>query len=174
MGYNGTRQMERSITVQPEPPDSPEASTMVEELEAHLASLYPAESRHGFTVERLIASGVRFFVARVDGAAAGCGGILFVDDPADPGGRYGEVKRMYVRPAYRGQGIGKLVLGRLIDEARGRQVPLLRLETGIAQVEAIGLYEGAGFRRCPPFGPYHDDPLSPCFELRLAPQGEAG
>ena len=59
------------------------------------------------------------------------------------------------------------MLGRLIDEARARRVTLLRLETGIAQVEAIGLYERTGFRRCPPFGPYHDDPLSPCFELHL-------
>jgi putative acetyltransferase len=167
MGYNGARHMQRSITVQPEPPDSPDASAMVEELEAHLASLYPAESRHGFTVERLVAMGVRFFVARFDSAAAGCGGILFVDDPADPGGPYGEIKRMYVRPAYRGRGIGKRVLDRLVDEARGREVALLRLETGIDQVEAIALYERAGFRRCPPFGPYRDDPLSPCFELRL-------
>lgn len=169
MGYNGARHMQPRITVQPEPPDTPDASAMVEELEAHLASLYPAESRHGFTVEQLVASGVRFFVARVDGAAAGCGGILFVDDAVDPGVAWGEIKRMFVRPAYRGRGIGRGVLDRLIDEARRRGVTLLRLETGIDQVEAIALYERAGFRRCHPFGPYREDPLSPCFELRLGP-----
>jgi putative acetyltransferase len=165
--------MQHVITITPGSPGSPDASALVEELEAHLASRYPTESRHGFTVEQLVATGVTFFVARVDGAAAGCGGILFVDDPADPGGPYGEVKRMYVRPAYRGRGIGRQVLDRLIDEARGRGITLLHLETGVDQVEAIGLYEQAGFRHCPPFGPYRDDPLSPCFELRLEPAAGA-
>lgn len=169
MGYNTARHMHHSITVQPERPDSPDASALVEELEAHLASRYRSESRHGFSVERLVASGVPFFVARFDGAAAGCGGILFVDDPA---GAYAEIKRMYVRAAYRGRGIGRQVLDRLIDEARARRVALLRLETGVDQVEAIALYESAGFRRSPPFGPYRDDPLSPCFELRLHPTSD--
>ena len=170
MGYN-TRQMERRLTVEPEPADSPDASAMVEELETHLASRYPSESRHGFTVERLVATGVLFFVARSGGAAAGCGGILFVDDPGEA---YAEIKRMYVRPAYRGRGIGRRVLDRLFDEARRRGVTVLRLETGVDQVEAIALYEKVGFRRSPPFGPYRDDPLSPCFELRLEPAGGQG
>jgi putative acetyltransferase len=144
-----------------ERPDSPDASSLVMELEDHLASRYPDESRHGFSVERLVEEGVHFFVLRTDGIAAGCGGILFVGD------EYGEVKRMYVRPAYRGSGFGRRILERLVDHARARGVPLLRLETGIDQAEAIGLYESVGFRRCPPFGPYRDDPLSPCYELRL-------
>lgn len=45
---------------------------------------------------------------------------------------------------------------------------LLRLETGIWQHEAIGLYESLGFYRIPPIGPYTDDPLSLCYEKRLA------
>ncbi len=81
--------------------------------------------------------------------------------------RYGEVKRMDVRPANRGSGYGRRILERLADHARDRGVALLRLETGIHQVEAIRLYESMGFRRCAPFGPYRDDPLSPCYELRL-------
>jgi ribosomal protein S18 acetylase RimI-like enzyme len=38
---------------------------------------------------------------------------------------------------------------------------------------AIGLYESMGFRRCAPFGPYRDDPLSPCYELRLPERSPA-
>ncbi len=53
-------------------------------------------------------------------------------------------------------------------QARARGIGLLRLETGIDQVEAIALYESMGFRRCPPFGPYREDPLSPCYERDLA------
>ena len=46
-------------------------------------------------------------------------------------------------------------------------VDVLRLETGIHQAEAIGLYERVGFTRIAAFGPYVDDPLSRYYELRL-------
>jgi ribosomal protein S18 acetylase RimI-like enzyme len=46
-------------------------------------------------------------------------------------------------------------------------VPLLRLETGIYQTEAIGLYEGFGFERTGPFGEYREDPLSLFYEKRI-------
>jgi len=144
-----------------ERPDSPAASELIKELEAHLAPQYPDESRHGLSVQQLLDQGVDFFVVRVDGAPAGCGGILIVGD------EYGELKRMYVRPGFRGQGLGARLLDHLIDVARSRGVPLLRLETGIHQRAAIALYEAAGFRRCPPFGPYRDDPLSPCYEKAI-------
>ena len=154
-------------TLDPEAPDAPDVAPLVLELEDHLAERYPTESRHGFSVERLVTEGVRFFVLRVDGTPAACGGILFVD--AGPGGEpaYGEIKRMYVRPAWRGRGYGRRVLERLEADARGRGIGLLRLETGIDQVEAIELYERMGFQTCAPFGPYRDDPLSPCYEKRL-------
>ena len=153
------------ITLELERPDTPDAATLVEELEAHLAARYPAESRHGFSVQRLVEEGVDFFVLRVDGVPAGCGGILFVDPTDDEA--YGEVKRMYVRSEHRGQGLGRRILEGLVADARDRGVLLLRLETGIDQREAIGLYEAMGFRERPPFGPYREDPLSPCYELRL-------
>jgi ribosomal protein S18 acetylase RimI-like enzyme len=97
-------------------------------------------------------------VARVDGAAAACGGVQVY------GGEYAELKRMYVRPQFRGLGLGKRILERLAAHARERSVQLLRLETGVHQAEAIGLYEGFGFRRRPPFGDYRDDPLSLYYE----------
>ena len=154
------------IVVAQERPDSPDASALIDELEAHLASRYPAESRHGFSVQRLIDDGVDFVVLRVDGEAVACGGILLVDAPGDE--PYGEIKRMYVRPGHRGEGLGRRVLEHLDAHARARGITLLRLETGIDQREAIGLYESMGFRACPPFGPYREDPLSPCYERRLA------
>lgn len=134
---------------------------LVTELEAHLASRYPAESRHGYSVEKLIREGVAFFVARVNGAAAACGGVQIY------GEEYAELKRMYVRPQYRGLGLGKRLLEQLAAHARSRGVRLLRLETGVDQAEAIGLYEGFGFRRRPPFGAYREDPLSLFFEREL-------
>jgi GNAT superfamily N-acetyltransferase len=151
-----------SIVVSQERPDAPDAVGLILELAAHLASRYPPASRHGFSVERLVAEGVDFFVLRADGLPAACGGVLFVDND------YGEIKRMYVRPGFRGSGFGRRMLDRLEDHVRARGVFVLRLETGIYQHQAIGLYERAGFERIPPFGPYTDDPLSVCYEKRLA------
>jgi len=149
------------VVVVEERADYADAVQLITELESHLATLYPQESRHGYSVEKLLREGVAFFVARLDGHLAGCGGIQLV------GAEYGEIKRMYVRPAFRGIGLGKLMLAHLADYARQRGVDNLRLETGIHQVEAISLYERFGFVRIRPFGPYHGDPLSLCFEKRL-------
>jgi len=147
------------ITISQVRADSADAQALVEELEAHLCTLYPIESRHGFSVEKLLREGVAFFVSRVDGRPAGCGGVLLVGD------EYAEIKRMFVRPAFRGRGLGRLMLARLIVHAREQGLGVIRLETGIHQREAIALYESGGFRRIPPFGPYTDDPLSRCYEL---------
>jgi ribosomal protein S18 acetylase RimI-like enzyme len=163
-----------SVVIAREPADSPDAAALVLELEAHLETHYPVESRRGFSVDRLVAEGVRFFVLRVDGRPAGCGGILLVEGAASGGPAYGEVKRMYVRPAYRGLGLGERILGRLGDEARAHGLSVLRLETGVHQRAAIALYERVGFRRIAPFGPYTDDPLSLCYETRLDAGSPAG
>jgi GNAT superfamily N-acetyltransferase len=149
------------ITIMPERPDSPDAVALIAELEAELAPLYPLESQHGYSVEKLIAESVAFFVIRCDEAPAGCGGIQLF------GADYGEIKRMYVRPTFRGQGFAKRMLEHLADYARARGVGLLRLETGIHQRVAIGLYERLGFRTIPPFGEYWDDPLSVFYEKSL-------
>lgn len=151
--------MPTSIT--PERPDTPDARALIFELEAELEPLYPSESRHGYAVEKLIAQAVAFYVIRHDGASAGCGGIQLF------GVEYGELKRMYVRPQFRGLGYAKAIVDRLADHARKHGVGLLRLETGVHQRAAIGLYERMGFRRIPPFGEYREDPLSRFYEKRI-------
>jgi GNAT superfamily N-acetyltransferase len=102
-----------------------------------------------------------FLIARLDGAAVGCGGLARLE--ADTA----EVRRMYVAPQARGQGISRAILDRLLATARELGYHRARLETGNRQHEAIGLYEGAGFRRIPCWGPYVADPKSLCFELAL-------
>jgi GNAT superfamily N-acetyltransferase len=147
------------ITILEERPDSADAVQLLTELDAHLADHpYPPESRHAFNIDRLLREGVVFFVTRLDGQPAGCGGLKLF------GTEYGEIKRMYVRPAHRGLGLGKAMLAHLAAYARERQVTVLRLETGIYQTEAVGLYEGWGFQRRPPFGEYKVDPMSIYFE----------
>jgi putative acetyltransferase len=144
-----------------ESPDTADAIALINELEAHLAPHYPAKSRHGYSVEKLLAEDVPFFLLRYDGTPAGCGGVKLF------GTAYGEIKRMYVRSHFRGMGFGKLLLNHLADYALANGVRLLRLETGIYQREAITLYESVGFRRIPPFGAYKEDPLSLCYEKQI-------
>ncbi len=148
-------------TITAERPDTPDAIALITELEATLDPLYPKESRHGFSIERLLTEDVPFFVLRSDGIAAGCGGVKLF------GTAYGEIKRMYVRPQFRGQGFARLILNHLSDYAQAKGVTLLRLETGIHQQEAISLYERMGFYRIPPFGEYKEDPLSLFYEKSL-------
>jgi GNAT superfamily N-acetyltransferase len=150
-----------SPIITPERPDSAAAIALINELEADLDPLYPRESRHGYSVEKLLAQAVAFFVVRDNDAPAGCGGIQLF------GTEYGELKRMYVRPQFRGLGFGKLLLDHLADYARAHGVGLLRLETGIHQTAAISLYERTGFQRIRPFGAYVEDPLSLFFEKRI-------
>jgi len=144
-----------------ERPDSADARALIAELEAELSVHYPPKSRHGYSVQKLIDQGVVFFVTRHGDAPAGCGGIqLFGTD-------YGELKRMYVRPQFRGLGLGRLMLLLLEQHAREHGVGLVRLETGIHQEAAIRMYERWGYVRIPPFPPYFEDPVSRCYERRI-------
>ncbi|MER3482227.1 MAG: N-acetyltransferase [Meiothermus sp.] len=149
-----------NVTIRPERPDTEVSKGLIAELEAVLNPLYPPESRHGYSVEKLIQQGVAFFVSRVDEVPAGCGGVQLFPD-------YAELKRMYVRPQFRGLGLGRRMIHHLADYAVQHGMKILRLETGVSQTEAIGLYESFGFRRVPPFGDYFEDPLSICMEKQL-------
>ena len=150
-----------SAIITPERPDTDDAKVLIAELEAHLAPQYPDESRHGLSIDQLLTQGVAFFLLRADGVPAACGGIKLF------GAEYGELKRMFVRPQFRGRGFAKLMLNHLAKYARAEGVTLLRLETGIHQHEAINLYESVGFQAIPPFGAYREDPLSRFYELRI-------
>ncbi|GAA3450456.1 hypothetical protein GCM10018962_22890 [Dactylosporangium matsuzakiense] len=110
----------------------------------------------------------KFVLATVDGVGAGCAAIQPLDDQTV------EVKRMYVRPAYRGNGLARRMLAALEDLAAGSHYLFIRLETGARQPESIRLYESAGYRPIPPYGPYVHSPLSLCYEkLVIAPEAIA-
>ena len=146
---------------------SAEVRSLVTELEEILSAEYPPEQRHGLRLEALFQPHIRFFVARFDGVAVGCGGVALFDD-------FAEVKRMYVREGARGHGVAEAVLARLEDEARAAGLDVLRLETGTRQFAAMRFYERAGFRRCAAFGDYATMPLasivtSVFFEKRISP-----
>ncbi len=149
-----------NISIARERPDSADAKRLIGELQAVLSPHYPPESQHGYSVDKLIRENVHFFVLRAEQEPAACGGIQFYPD-------FGELKRMFVRPDWRGRGFGRAILERLAAHARANACNLLRLETGIHQHEAIRLYERWGFASIPAFPPYAPDPLSLFYEKRL-------
>jgi putative acetyltransferase len=99
-----------------------------------------------------------FMVAVVGSRAVGCGAIVPVNQWT------AELWRMYVRSEYRGRGAGRRLLSALEALAVSGGYATVRLETGIRQPEAIGLYESHGYVPIPRYGDYALDPLSRCFE----------
>jgi GNAT superfamily N-acetyltransferase len=87
--------------------------------------------------------------------------------------RTAEVKRMYVVPAARARGLARQVLAHLERTAAEAGAEAMILETGLAQPEAIALYESSGYTRIPSFGYYKDEPLNRCFAKALPGVGEA-
>ena len=88
----------------------------------------------------------RLLLARVDGASAGCIALrpLGADD--------GEVKRLYVRPACRGLGLGRRLVEAIVTEGRDAGYRRLRLDTNRGLMAgAERLYRDAGFVETPPY-----------------------
>ena len=146
--------MQQDIIIQREPPRQPGVIRLLELSNAYAASLYPAESNHMLPLEELELPNVSFFVARRGETVLGCASLVRYDDGT------AEIKRMFVDDAARGLKLGKTLLDTLEAEAAAQQVSAIRLETGIYQPEAIGLYRKAGYIEIEPFGSYLPDPLS--------------
>lgn len=144
-----------------EDPVQPEVLALLADSDAYHAERYPAESNHLVDPAELRGPDVRFLVARLEGRAVGTAGLVARADD------WGEIKRMYVAEAARGHRLGGRLLDAVEAEARNLGLEWLRLETGIRQPEAIGLYRAAGYRERGPFGDYSTDPLSLFMEKSL-------
>lgn len=81
--------------------------------------------------------------------------------------RTAEIKRMYVAPVARGSGHARWMLAHLEQTAADAGAEAMILETGVAQPEAIALYQSSGYTRITPFGYYKKMPTVRCFARRL-------
>jgi len=160
------------ITITDEPYDGPVAAALVQALLLDLNERYADEVEAGdadapddddylaeVTPELVRAPKGAFLVAWLDGEPVGCGAVK----PLDSDATKGEIKRMYTLPSARRRGISRSLLMAL--EARAGELGYrdLQLETGLAQPEAIAMYETHGWHRITPYGHYKHSPQSVCF-----------
>jgi GNAT superfamily N-acetyltransferase len=148
--------------IRPDRLESDVVRRLIAALDTELYERYPEE---GAVFTRLDADELapdRGVMVAYDGdLAVGCGALRLLDD-----GR-AEVKRMYVLPHKRGRGAGRTLLDALTVEAGRLGATKIVLETGERLVEAISLYERAGFVQISCFGEYVDSPLSVCMGKQL-------
>lgn len=151
-----------AMTIAFESPDQPDVITLIAELDAYQDSLYPPESRHALDLASLKQANVLFAVAREStGQAIGCCALVLCPE-------FGEIKRLYVNPRGRGQGVARKLLALLESRAIAAGCTLLTLETGPYQPEALALYAAAGYQRRGPFADYTNDPLSVFMQKHIA------
>jgi GNAT superfamily N-acetyltransferase len=144
--------------------DDPDTLLLVRRLNDELEAVAEEPDENHFTLEPddVLDDRGAMVRARLDGALVGCGAIRRIE-PA-----VGEVKRMFVDPAARGNKVGAAILDQLELRAQRLGITELKLETGPRQTEALGLYQSAGYERCDLFGEYALTPkTSMCFRKLL-------
>jgi len=141
----------------------PEIAELLTEHLRCMAEVSPPESRHALNLDELRAPDVTFWTAWQGHTLAGCGALKELD------AAHGEIKSMRTANAHLRKGVASLLLERIVSEARRRGYRRLSLETGsMAYFEpARRLYHKFGFRSCPPFGGYREDPNSKFMRMDL-------
>jgi putative acetyltransferase len=155
-----------TILITHEDPRDSVAQALIAELSTELAALYPdshgGDGSGAFKPEDVLIPRAAFVVAWDGPAAIGCGALRPMPDAS-----IAEVKRMFVRREARGRGISREILAALEQTARDFGYEGLILETGVHQIEAIGLYESSGFQPTDCYGIYVHEALSRCYQKRL-------
>lgn len=103
--------------------------------------------------------GGRLLLATVAGEPAGCVALRPLSGDAC------ELKRLYVRPAFRASGLGRALMDRILAEARGLRYGRMRLDTVVGKMDrAIAMYRRYGFQEIAPYG---DHPVEGTIDMEL-------
>jgi DNA-binding MarR family transcriptional regulator/GNAT superfamily N-acetyltransferase len=152
-----------SVEIAVEAPDSADARQCLSEYFRELQARFEGGFHHAKegladAAEMIPPAGV-LVLARLDGEAVGCGGLMRIDEAT------GEIKRVWTAPKARGMGVARRTLRTLEAAARDMGLKRLRLDTNRSLKEAHALYRKEGFREISRFS---DNPYAHhWFEKRL-------
>ena len=141
-----------------------EIAELFEEYKAYIAvdvSFQPADQSEAEIEKRYGGDGGRLYIAFVDGKAAGC--IAF---HAMQNGRDCEFKRLFTRPEFRGQHVGRALFERALADARAMGYEHVYLDTVKQLKTACRMYQKFGFQKIPAY--YHNplpDVVYYCYDL---------
>jgi GNAT superfamily N-acetyltransferase len=141
------------------------ATELLDEMVAEMRALYDISGPIGVALEpeELGPPSGSYLVCRVDGEVAGGGGLRLITP------ELAEIKRMYLRPSFRGRGLARALLGALEQEAVRLGASVARLDTGPKQLLAMGLYERCGYSR---IGNWNDNPHAAFWGEKQLPGGD--
>lgn len=140
-----------------------EIAQLLEEHIQDMRSVSPPESKHALDLAGLRKPEITFWTIWEGEQLAGCGAIKQLDP------QHAEIKSMRTAPAFRRQGVARLMLEHIITEAKERNYQRLSLETGSMPffAPARQLYASFGFQECAPFADYKEDPNSVFMTMEL-------
>ncbi len=153
-----------TVTIREDDLSGPEIVALLQTHQDDQALRSPSNSNHTLDLDGLRAPDVTLWSAWQEGALLGCGALKEIA----PG--HGEIKSMHTAAEHRGKGVAARLVEHILAEAQRRGYQRLSLETGSAEsfTPARALYARFGFRDCPPFADYPEDPYSAFMTLELA------
>lgn len=150
------------------PSAHPDVTRLVERLQDEYVAIYGGRDETHVRPEEFEPPLGELVVGYVDSLPVAMGGWR------PSGNARAELKRMFVVPEHRGQGLARSVLRRIEEGAAAAGRRRLVLETGTRQPTAVALYRSAGYEPVDPFGHYADEPGSIHLGIRLPRPSAAG
>ena len=143
--------------------DNSEVNDLLKKHFIELRSVSPTGSTHVLDIDGLKDPSIKFWSLWEDNKLIGCGALKFLEK------EHGEFKSIRVADEFRKKGIGERIINHLIEEAKKLKISKLSIETGAGEffLPARNLFSKFGFKTCPPFAHYKDDPNSCYYSLNL-------
>ena len=143
--------------------DNPEVNELLTKHFVELRAASPEGSAHVLDIPGLKDKSIKFWSLWQKEMLMGCGALKFLEKD------HGEFKSVRVHDNFRGKGNGAKVINHLIGEAQKLKIKRLSIETGSVEffAPARKLFNGCGFKPCPPFAHYKEDINSLYFTKHL-------
>ncbi len=158
MAGDGDAEVGEGLVIMMVEPGCQESIDLQWEMRRELDALYDEKTIDPPPLEQFRLPRAAFLVAWLDGMPIGCGAMTTLDE------RTAHFKRVFVRPGFRGRGLGRRIMNALELKAAQLGYAVIFLETADQQLEAIGMYTSLGYRRVPCDGRVPCSEHSICFE----------